>query len=190
MLLTYVEMILMMWLHAILLRRNSVRVHEMNLVLRDAFFANCPAMAFREWSATCKAWSPYSCNNRRTCLLSCSKEGFKAINISIANIPCEIWISPTITHYVKTKKYMEMLKNVSLNMCLRSLRLLWRPDLTCPPCNSCCHPFRLATIAQSILVLHGAIFMQLVSQHWKKRSNASCRSHVTRYNPELQLAMV
>ena len=34
--------------------------------------------------------SPYSRNNRTIFLRSCSKEGFKAVNISIANVSCEI----------------------------------------------------------------------------------------------------
>ena len=34
--------------------------------------------------------SRYSHNNRRACLRSCSKEGFKAVSISITNISCEI----------------------------------------------------------------------------------------------------
>ena len=34
--------------------------------------------------------SPYSGNNRTPCLRSCSKEGFKAVNISIANVSCGI----------------------------------------------------------------------------------------------------
>ena len=36
-----------------------------------------------------KAWSPYSCNSRRTCLRWCFKEDFKAFNIFIATISCE-----------------------------------------------------------------------------------------------------
>ena len=36
------------------------------------------------------AWSPYSRNNHRACLLSCFQDGFKAVNTPIANISCEI----------------------------------------------------------------------------------------------------
>ena len=37
-----------------------------------------------------KAWSPYSRNDLSTWFQPCSKEGFKAVNISIANISCVI----------------------------------------------------------------------------------------------------
>ena len=43
----------------------------------------------RIYSYVGKAWSPYSCNNRRTCLRLFSKEVFKVFKIAIANISCE-----------------------------------------------------------------------------------------------------
>ena len=43
----------------------------------------------------------------RTCLRSCSKEGFKAVNISFTNIPCEIQNTCNHYNYVKTKAYLE-----------------------------------------------------------------------------------
>ena len=36
-------------------------------------------------------------NNRRTCLRRCSIDDFKAVNTSIANLSCEIWIPAIIT---------------------------------------------------------------------------------------------
>ena len=42
-------------------------------------------------------WSPYSRNNRRTCLQSCSKEGFNAVKILFANISCETRTPAIIT---------------------------------------------------------------------------------------------
>ena len=43
-----------------------------------------------------KACSPYSRKKRRTCFRRCSKENFKAVNTSIANISCEQWIHVVI----------------------------------------------------------------------------------------------
>ena len=37
-----------------------------------------------------QAWSSYSHNNHRTCMRSCSKDGFKDVNILITNISCEV----------------------------------------------------------------------------------------------------
>ena len=49
-------------------------------------------------------------NNRRTCLRSCSKEGFKAVSILIANVSCEIWLPAIIT--TTYKGIRRKLKNV------------------------------------------------------------------------------
>ena len=43
-----------------------------------------------------KPGAPYSRNNFTACLHSCSKKGFKAVNISIANISCRFTQSATL----------------------------------------------------------------------------------------------
>ena len=47
-------------------------------------------MFYEAYFLVAEAWSPYGFNNRRICLQSCCKEGFKAVSISIAHISCEI----------------------------------------------------------------------------------------------------
>ena len=39
-------------------------------------------------------------------------------------------------NYMKTKTWVESLKNVFANMCLRSLQLIWRPGFTTAVCES------------------------------------------------------
>ena len=59
----------------------------------------------------------FSRNNRITYLQSCSKEGFKAVNISVANVSCEIWIPAIITtmwrpRYIRGKLEKRVRKHV------------------------------------------------------------------------------
>ena len=66
---------------------------------------------------------PYSRNNRTTCLQSCSKEGFKAVNILIAKISSEIWISASITTMWRPRqtwninRYLDSLRSLRLWLC-------------------------------------------------------------------------
>ena len=51
-----------------------------------------------------KAWSPYSCKDRRACSRRCFKEDFKAVRISIEKVPFEISklaIIPTIGRAIR-----------------------------------------------------------------------------------------
>ena len=75
-----------------------------------------------------QAWYPSrsSRDNCRTCLWSCSKEGFKTVSILIANISCEMWIPETIITMWRPR-HRRKAKNVFANMCLRSLQLIRRP---------------------------------------------------------------
>ena len=77
-----------------------------------------------------KAWSAYSCNGHRKCLPRCSKEDFKAVNISIANISCA-WERSTlviIPRIWRPSHIWTAEKHVRTRV-LRSLRLIWRPGL-------------------------------------------------------------
>ena len=56
--------------------------------------------------------------------------------------------------------------------------------ITCPLRNLSRNTFGQIGVTQC------SFFLQLVSQHWKKKYIASCRRHVTRCNLELQLAMI
>ena len=73
-----------------------------------------------------KAWSPYSCKDRKTCLQRCFKEEFKVLNILTANIYGERSMPVIIT---TTWRPSHSLKNMFSSLCLRSLRLIWRPGL-------------------------------------------------------------
>ena len=79
-----------------------------------------------------QAWysSRLSRDNCRTCLWSCSKEGFKTVSILIANISCEIWI-PEINitmwrprHRRKTKK--RVCKHVFAILTTYKETILWK----------------------------------------------------------------
>ena len=67
-------------------------------VAMSTTFSGCTGVDGVSFAAQglCKAWSPHSRNNRRTCFRRCSEEDVKAINISIAHIYCEIWIPANI----------------------------------------------------------------------------------------------
>ena len=60
-------------------------------------------------------WSPY------ICLRSCSKECFPSVNISFANISCEIKNICFHYNYVKTKAYLESVKKCVYNNVLAIL---------------------------------------------------------------------
>ena len=62
--------------------------------------------------------------------------------------------------------------------------------VTCPLCNLSHDFLVLATISQSMLVLHGVFCPATCLTMLEKNPLQVCRSHVTRCNLELQLAIV
>ena len=62
-----------------------------------------------------KAWSPYGCRDRRTCMRPCSKQDFTAVSIPITSKINMCY------HYsdMETKQYLNRLTNIS-QTCVRS----------------------------------------------------------------------
>ena len=81
------------------LRQNENWVFITVILTTNKMFYYINSTEMSRWQKTyslqeIQAWylSRLNRDNCRTCLWSCSKEGFKTVSILIANISCEIWI--------------------------------------------------------------------------------------------------
>ena len=91
----------------------------------------------------------------------------RVLKLLTYRLKCFLWNMNTYDHfnYVKTKAYVESLKNVFYNMCLRSLRLIWRPG------------FNLGNLP---LLHHSTAVQQWSARLWKVKFTIIRQTHILR----------